>query len=199
MGFAKRSIAGLTILAVGVCSFADFDGAAPVAWRFIESTKAVPGGVPIEKDGVVYIALGGRVYALDKATGNLKWRYPAGEPLQANFRSGVTLAGGKVIAANDNRVMVALNASDGELAWQYNGADLITGTPVVAQNYVVVPTGSSLMAVNLSDGAQAWANPLVYKDRFYSRLAAWNNLVIFPTVDSELVAVDVETQKEKWS
>lgn len=199
MGFAKRSIAGLAIVAVGVCSYADFDGAAPVAWRFIEATRAAPGGVPVEKDGIVYIGLGGRIYALDKATGNLKWRYPSGEPLQANFRSGVVLSGDKVIAANDNRVMVAVNAASGDLAWQYNGADLISGTPVISQNYIIVPTVNSLMAVNLADGTQAWTNPYSYKDGLNGRLAVWNNLVMFTTVDSKLVAVDVTTQKEKWS
>jgi outer membrane protein assembly factor BamB len=198
MGFATRLIAGTLALAATACTLAQFDGSAPVAWRWAESTRTSPSGSPVEKDGIVFVAVGGRVYALEKETGNLKWRYPQGAPFDANFRSGLAMSGGRILAAADNRVLYCLDAATGQSVWQYNAADSLMGTPVVVGAKVVFADTKGVNAVSLADGTEAWTKPFTLKDRIYPALAAWNDFVIFPAADNKLHAVDVNTGAAKW-
>lgn len=200
MRFATRLMAGTLALAAAPFAFAQFDGSAPVAWRWAESTRVSPSGAPAEKEGVVYTAVGGRIYALEKETGNLKWRYPQGAPFEANFRSGVILAGNKILAAADNRVLYCVDAKTGEAVWQYNSADSILGTPVVAGSKVVFAQPSSINAVSLNDGTEAWPTPFKMDGtRIYPNLASWNDFAMFPGSDNRLHALDVNTGRLRWT
>src|SRR5687768_18589509 len=96
---------------------AQFPGPAPLAWRWAQSTAISPVGSPLVSGDVVYVAVGTRMYALDRATGNQKWKYPLAEGIPGNFRSGPLLADGTVVAAGDNRIVYGVDAGPGERKW----------------------------------------------------------------------------------
>jgi outer membrane protein assembly factor BamB len=82
--------------------------------------------------------LGGRVVALDVATGSQRWSFKPNGPVQAS----ITYAGGKVFFATNTAegTVYALNATSGDVTGSLTPApsDYILGSPVVAHGTVFV-------------------------------------------------------------
>jgi len=93
-------------------------------WRK-DDFKAWPGfhpsSSPIIVDGVCIAQLGGRtngaLVAYDLATGDEKWKWSGGSP---SYASPVllTVGGAKLVVAQTDAKLVAVNAADGKLAWE---------------------------------------------------------------------------------
>jgi outer membrane protein assembly factor BamB len=199
MFFLKRAFVGLAVLASIGSAYADFDGPAPIAWRWADRVSARPSGSPIVVGDHVFAAVGSRMYCLERSSGNQVWRYPAGEPLQANFVTGAVVSGDLMIAAADDKSVYAVNAKTGEKVWQYVAADSVFTRPVVAGNVVVFGTASNqLIAVNAANGQPVWSEPYRPTGNIYDSMVAWQNSVIFLTSDGLLTALDVTTQKPAW-
>lgn len=190
------------ILAAIACAApvrAEFDGPAPVAWRWAEPTTGSPGGAPQVDADNVYVAVGGRVYSLARSDGNQNWRFPAAEPLDGVFRSGCLLAGDLVVAANDKGRMFAVDRATGQMKWQVTAPGPILGAPVVAGPNVVYRVGATeLHAVRLADGSTAWDKPLA-AGQLTGELGAWQEDVLYATMDGKLVSLGASTGKENWS
>src|SRR5215472_4928364 len=114
-----RDAAGSTISSTNIASLQQ-------AWTFKLPAAEVPSGpsfgsltaTPIVTDGVVYLQdLGDNVYALDLATGKLKWEYrvsPA-KIVEAG-PNGVAVAGGIVYGVTLSTAF-ALSAATGKTIW----------------------------------------------------------------------------------
>jgi len=199
MGLMNRIAGGLVMVAAVTAALAEFDGPAPLAWRWAQPTSAVPFGSPLVDGTNVYGAVGGRIYSIEKETGNQNWRYPAGEPLQANFRLGAILAKDLVIAPTDDKSVYAVDAKTGQLAWQYLGADAIATTLTSVGDVVVFGTvKNEVMALSLSDGKPAWAAPYKSTDGLHPVISSHLGSILFTTNDSRMVALDAVTQRVKW-
>jgi PQQ-dependent dehydrogenase (methanol/ethanol family) len=115
------------------------------------------------------------VYALDAATGALKWKYEPEIPddvlqfacCDVNNR-GVTYADGKIFVGRLDGMLVALDAKTGEELWttqvvDYKQGSVITSPPLVVKNLVITGFGGgeygargSLQAYNIKTGKQVW-------------------------------------------
>ncbi|HYM41008.1 MAG TPA: PQQ-binding-like beta-propeller repeat protein [Thermoplasmata archaeon] len=86
------------------------------------------------------LGTGGRVTALDLATGSVVWSFIPNGPVQTS----VAAADGKVFFATNvaNGTVYALNGSTGGLLWSYtpSPAQYIFGSPVVADGYLLAPS-----------------------------------------------------------
>ncbi len=200
MNFSKR-IAALSMLALAAgAALAEFDGPAPVAWRWAEPTAASPNGSPVVDGQHVYVAVGGRIYSIEPETGNQAWRYPAGVPIEGNFQTGLVKAGNLIIAAASDRNIFAVNAQTGELAWQYASPDAVVGTPVATTTSIVMPLATdALLALNLADGNPTWDEPMRFADGLNREMAAWQNNVIFSLRNGEMKMMDVTTKRDRWT
>ncbi|MGH2627909.1 MAG: PQQ-binding-like beta-propeller repeat protein, partial [Anaerolineales bacterium] len=99
------------------------------------------------------------VYAVDLASGQEIWRFPAEPDRTASFYAPpLVTGGGLVIVGGYHRVIYALGAEDGRLACQYRGAgDRVIGAAALAGDLVLVPVADgTLHALRLSDGQMAW-------------------------------------------
>ncbi len=122
----------------------------------------IGGGIAIE-GGVVYGTAGrGEVFALDAATGQLKWRKPLGTPA----RSGPALANGHMHFTTLDDQLLALNMADGERVWGYQGNPASTtvlaeAAPAISDGFVVAGFGSGeLVALRADSGALVWSDSL---------------------------------------
>lgn len=194
------SFVALSLAVAPTVGLADFTGPAPVAWRWAQSTSVTPGGSPLTFNETVVLAVGSRVYAVDRVTGNQRWRYPVGEPLNANFRNGAILAGDAVIAAADNKTLYCVDAATGQQRWTYTAAEPIVGTPVAAGKSVVFAQGSSgLMAVGLADGLPIWKEPYKLEQGLAGALSVYGSSVLLFTQDNRFMSLDVQTQRPVWN
>lgn len=197
--WTQRSVALLAAMGASL-AFADFDGPAPVAWRWAQSTTASPAGAPQVMGNAVYVAVGGRMYGLDKATGNQLWRFPAAEPLEANFRTGGTIGQGLMVAAGDNKTVYAVDLATGTLKWQYLAPFAIVGSPVIVGNHVVVGMApSSLVSLKAETGAPEWDKPLELKGDLYPNMSVFQDNVIVMTNTPTIVSVGAGSKKVNWT
>ena len=65
-------VAGAAFLALSSGSWAQVDGPTPLAWRWAAPTSVAPSGAPTIVGETVYVAVGSRIYAMDRETGNQK-------------------------------------------------------------------------------------------------------------------------------
>jgi outer membrane protein assembly factor BamB len=197
----KQSLAvGLVLLGLTAGATAQFDGPAPVAWRWVQPTPVSPVGSPVVEDGTVFVAVGQRIYALDKTNGNSRWRFPLGEPIDGYFRSGLTKSGNTLIASADNGNIYAVDAATGELKWTYTSQIRFLGRPVVAGAFVVTAlSDNSLMAVNMSDGQAAWSMPHRVFDGIIGQIASHGSNVIVLTGANAMYSLNTANQRADWT
>jgi quinohemoprotein ethanol dehydrogenase len=127
------------------------------AWEYTTDTARGMGATPIVVDGVMFTSgVAGRVYALDAATGALRWKFEP--PLKLRnargsccdiLNRGVAVWEGRVYVGAFEGILFALDANDGKVLWQVDTitdrsrAYAITGAPQIAGDVVVIGNGGA--------------------------------------------------------
>lgn len=195
-----RSLLAVALFCSVAVSVAQSVGPSPLAWRWSQNTTVSPGGSIAANNDVIYAAVGQRVYAIDRDSGNQRWRFPAAAPLDANFRTGCVFGDDTVVAAADNKTIFGINAADGTVKWTYEGTVGLIGAPVLVGKYVVfAQSDNSLMALYASNGQAAWLAPQRVFDGIQGFISGYLDNVIFATARQELWSVNVGTQNKNWS
>jgi len=134
-----------------------------VAWRL--PLAAIYAATPIVLDGVVYAQdLLSNVYAIDLASGRLRWRHDYDEA--DTGPNGVTVVDGRVFGATASRAF-ALDAETGRELWSttlaHHPGDLIDMAPGYADETVYVSTAvagvgavGTLWALDADTGKRRW-------------------------------------------
>jgi alcohol dehydrogenase (cytochrome c) len=147
------------------------------AWTFRITGKAAAGVYstgsltmsPVVVDGVAYIQdLDANVYALDLATGKLRWEYPVNIPeIAGPGPGGVAVADGRVYGESLHTAF-ALNAATGKPVWIDRGLltsgqgsfeiqpQAVAGRVYLASGYGNGPGGGILLALNGATGKVEW-------------------------------------------
>ena len=190
----------LGALALAAAASAQFDGPAPLAWRWVQPTNAAASGSPLVKGDTIYTAIGSRVYALDLTTGNKKWQYPPVEPADGQFRTAPIFAGNVLVAASDNKVVYAVDPNTGAAKWSYTSPSPVFGSPVaVGDNYVAFATSdNTLIALDATTGKPIWTAPYRIFDRLQGQISSYGNGIVFFNGLNELRSLDVVSQKAAY-
>jgi outer membrane protein assembly factor BamB len=170
----------------------------PDPWDFFLSSPAVLAGVVYFGSGDNY------VYAVDAATGALRWKYKTGNVVHGS----PALAGGMVYVGSFDTYFYALDAATGILAWKFKTGDddqghLMTGIPgsaAVADGIVYFGCrDANVYALDAKTGSKRWQ---------YSAGGSWviatpsvlGNRVYFTTSDSlKFQALNAKTGAEVYS
>ncbi len=190
---------GSLLLSFAAAASAEFDGPAPLAWRFVQPTTVAPGGSPTVDGNNIYQSIGGRVFSIDKETGNLKWRFPQVDPIEGAFRSSPILSGGVLVIAGDNKIVYGVNPENGQLKWSHPSAQPVYGQPVAVGSAIVFATSDNkLNAINAADGTAVWSTPYSVHDGLTGSLTGWNNSVMYFNNRSQLTSIDLTTRSRNW-
>lgn len=132
---------------------------------------------PLAVDGTLFYAVGHSIlYAVDAATGELKWRYDpkvydvGGKELRGAWGiRGIAYADGKVYTGTADGRLIAVDAHSGERVWSAdtttaNDGRYITGQPYIIGKNVIIGHGGAdfgpvrgyVTAYDLQTGKQAW-------------------------------------------
>jgi polyvinyl alcohol dehydrogenase (cytochrome) len=152
------------------------DRLAPV---WFAETRAEVTGAPAVTDDALYLGdWSGRIYALDRVTGAVRWTrdVPVHPPVYAGqipaSPTVTELDGEEVVVVASGRTVLVLHTADGTPVWDRVLGDPddaedpteIEGSPAVVDGLVVVPTDvhndkehrSGLVALDLADGTDRW-------------------------------------------
>ncbi len=170
----------------------------PDPWDYFLSSPAVWNG------GVYFGSGDGNVYALDAASGILKWKFKTGDVVH----SSPAISGGTLYIGSWDTYLYALDATSGKELWRFKTGDDaeihnhvgIQASPAVADGTVYLGCrDSNVYAVDAKTGKQKW---------LYSTKGSWVNnsaavyegKVFFGTsLPGLLHAVDAKTGAEVFS
>lgn len=187
---------GWAALALSASAFAQITGPTPLAWRWSSSTNVLPSGAPTLDGDNVYVGVGGRVFCVDRLTGNKKWQYPLIEPIDGSFVGSPIRYGDILLAAASNKTIYAIDPVKGERLWAYDAPGGIVGSPVIAGKFLVFNVdGNQLMAIDAETGGAAWPNTERIFDSLQGGLVAFGGDVFFFTRTREMWSLKATTRK----
>lgn len=156
---------------------------------------------PVVADGAVYFGSGdGNVYALDAATGDLRWKFATGDVVHAS----PAIDSATIYVGSWDSYFYAIDAATGNEKWRFHGGEDpmahnqvgFQSSPVVANG--VVYTGcrdSNLYALDAATGKEKWRFPNNGSWVIVSPVVV-DGKVVFATSDSSLFHIaDATTGK----
>jgi outer membrane protein assembly factor BamB len=161
-------------------------------WRYEDAAmsddmrpSAFGGGVSFD-NGVVYATNGaGDVKALNAETGEEIWKVQPAGPL----RGSPTIAFGQIYVMTQDNQVIALNASDGSLAWNESGSSTQSGVfgvaaPAAGQGTIIAGYSSGeLSAYRYENGRTLWADALA-RTNISTKVSSVTDIDADPIIDS---------------
>jgi outer membrane protein assembly factor BamB len=216
MGTAENAVVAGNVVAAVWGSLAMFERAtgAPLS-VFRYGGTSLSGNVATDGARFYVTSHNGHVLAVDPATGAADWDVKLAGPGSTAAGFGTALHGellavtmkhfGSAPVWADSGIVAVLDRASGAVRWRASVGDGrdpgITNPPVVAGDLLVTRGGNDVRAWDLRSGAPRWrhdASGSSGANYGGSGLAVCEGLVIAPTGDLEIVALDAATGKVRW-
>lgn len=144
----------------------------------------------------------GNVYAIDVATGVLRWTAHAGGFLT----NSLAVSGGEVVAAvQGGRTvrphLIAFKESDGSTSWnvEVQGGAVLASSPAIADGHVVIGfSDQTVRSFELTDGSENWTARLNSPVFFTGAPAITPDAVLVVDVSGEVYRLDLATGARAW-
>ena len=160
-------------------------------------------GTPYLTDEIIYFGTeNGIFYAMDRVTGEEKWRLPTGA---ANLNRPVVV-NGIVYTGGQDGVLYAVDAATGTVHWQFAAGQVdwsirdrfINGTPTVLDGTVYFSSEDfNVYAVDATTGMERWRFTLDEEPQAFE-LPIVDGIAYIGTWGGSLYAIDVATGTEVW-
>ncbi|OGO00071.1 MAG: hypothetical protein A2Y58_04345 [Chloroflexi bacterium RBG_13_51_52] len=154
-------------------------------------------GTPVVSDNLVYVAgYNGKIYAYN--TGNLaaRWVFPR-EGYLNPFVGGIVVDNNKLFIGCSDGWIYALDASTGDLLYEYKTGDKIWGTPTVADNTLYIGSfDKKLYALNADDLTLKWS--FITEGSIIAKPLVYNGVVYIGSFDRYLYALNASDGSLKW-
>lgn len=137
--------------------------------------------------GTLYLgAKSGPLYALNPASGKLKW---AAQPGNGSLGADPVIADGMVYFTDSDAVLQAVNASTGKRVWAYHTGGKPAAGPAVAGGFVYVGSGAGLQQLHAKTGKPGWTYTALSGAAFSATPAVASGLVLAGCADGSLYAI----------
>ncbi len=135
------------------------------------------------------------IYALNKNTGDLLWKYLTGAPF---IYQTSAISNNVLYAKNQDEALYALDAMTGELKWSYPLDSFAFTSPVLHGNLVIFVDSYSIKALSTVSGTLAWEfEPQVSTQLAFGSSAIYSDTV-YANANHRIFALDVETGDLVW-
>ncbi|MBN1976337.1 MAG: PQQ-binding-like beta-propeller repeat protein [Anaerolineae bacterium] len=168
-----------------------------IIWRFETAKGQYIEGGAISGDTFVIGNSDGYVYALDVATGDLKWTRETDHRVWAT----PLIAGDTVYIGSMDRNLYALGLSDGEVLWKFPAQGAFASTPVMQNGILYIGTfGNRVYAIDADDGTEVWRFPADEPgdNWFWGSPAVDGDAVYAVDVKGTVYKLNAETGEEIW-
>jgi outer membrane protein assembly factor BamB len=145
---------------------------------------------PVVVDGTVFVGAGKEVYALDAASGAVRWEFSAKEYIS----SSATAADGHIFIS-DFDAFYAIDQKTGALAWSYPTQMTLYFAPVIGSQTALVASGHQLVALDTASGKPRWISNVSADGVIPSAVQGARAFVKSTTT---LYALDLASGKQLW-
>lgn len=171
------------------------------AFRFINRFPPEESSSPVMTNGMLYTGSdAGTVYAIELATGSVKWTFDAEYPVEG----APAVGDGRVCFGSANGIFRCLEAATGNEAWHFQARSGIYSSPLIKDGRVwFTSSDDRLYALSLDKGEKTW----VYTRGTYQTVAPrvpgssafFDGKLYQLFSDGYLVALSAGTGKELWA
>jgi outer membrane protein assembly factor BamB len=154
-----------------------------------ELDGAILGSLTLDKKGVLYAGtLGGSIYALDSATGKIKWKQSLSSWIWSGAVSNNT---GSLFAGDQAGKLFSMAADSGKENWSVQPDGPILGSPLVLDTSIVFGTESGSLVNVGFDNKTIWTKTITGK--LYGTPVLAGNLILVAPLggDATLIAFDL--------
>ena len=136
---------------------------------------------------------------VSETTINRNWRINVGNGQGDNYKKLTPVVdGGFVFAASDDGEIIAVNTINGDLMWQTEVENSITGGVGAGDGIVMIGTeAAELIVFNQSNGEEVWRASV--SSEILSQPKTNGDIVVAQTVDGKLIALDREDGMQRWT
>jgi outer membrane protein assembly factor BamB len=161
-------------------------------WTF--GTPASVDGSPAVADGLVFIGDdNGNIYALDAATGALRWKIDT----KSSVVSRPAVVGGTVYVGSENNYVYALNAATGAIRWSRRTGGQVNSSPALSGGTLYVGSDDGkVYALDAATGAVEWTRPTAGK---VDSGPAVSGGTVYVGGGDTVYALDAATGAIKWT
>ena len=145
---------------------------------------------PVVSDNTVYIGAGKELYALNSATGELRWEYGAGDYVF----SSASVDDGRVFISDAGH-LYALDQQSGTPLWKVPHDLSVYFSPIVAGGSVIITNGAKLLALDAKTGGKRWETG--FEGERLLPGAVQGDLLIAKST-AALFGLDLASGKELW-
>tara|TARA_Y100001935_G_scaffold39563_1_gene31751 strand:- start:542 stop:1744 length:1203 start_codon:yes stop_codon:yes gene_type:complete len=130
---------------------------------------------------------------------NRNWRINVGNGQGDNYKKLTPVVdGGFVFAASDDGEIMAVNTINGDLMWQTEVENSITGGVGAGDGIVMIGTeAAELIVFNQSNGEEVWRASV--SSEILSQPKTNGDIVVAQTVDGKLIALNREDGMQRWT
>ena len=130
---------------------------------------------------------------------NRNWRINVGNGQGDNYKKLTPVVdGGFVFAASDDGEIIAVNTINGDLMWQTEVENSITGGVGAGDGIVMIGTAAAeLIVFNQSNGEEVWRASV--SSEILSQPKTNGDIVVAQTVDGKLIALNREDGMQRWT
>jgi len=155
---------------------------------------------PLVVDGLVYVGdWRGRVYALDAATGRVRWTFQG----KGRVKGAVARSGNRLYVGTYEGYLYALRADTGKQVWRTKSQDRLGGrgyfysTPTVAYGRVYIgSTDGKIYSFGAATGKLRWSQGT--GGYVYGSPAVWRKTVYAGSYSGRFYALDAATGDVRW-
>ena len=174
----------------------------PLTYPSVTEDSAGPiyGTPHYDGDRVFVTYFDGKVLALNATDLKPLWRFPKRRESQVgNIVGGPTVAGGLVIFGDSEGVIRALDASRGELKWEFQAENAVWSAPTVVDSVVYVGSfDHKFYALSLQKGEPKWERPFLADGAIITSPIVEGDKVLFGSFDGKFYALNVFSGRPAW-
>lgn len=161
-----------------------------ILWRY-KTNGSIQSKPLIVDDIVVFGSNDGSIYALNRYTGQLLWKYTTNNKVIAGLEFS-----NSIIAASTDGHIYSLDKA-GRLNWKTNIGSPILGDILIAEDKIIATAANgSVYALRLDNGQQLWS--FKTGELLGSGATYGNGLVYVGSWDRNLYALDINTGRKIW-
>ena len=136
---------------------------------------------------------------VSETTIDRNWRINVGNGQGDNYKKLTPVVdGGFVFAASDDGEIIAVNTINGDLMWQTEVENSITGGVGAGDGIVMIGTeAAELIVFNQSNGEEIWRASV--SSEILSQPKTNGDIVVAQTVDGKLIALNREDGMQRWT
>jgi alcohol dehydrogenase (cytochrome c) len=142
------------------------------SWSLPQSSNEI---TPLVHEGVLFVASGSTVQALDASSGDQLWQYVrpgSGGGFAASHGKSLAIYGESLFAVSPDAHLIALDIRSGQLVWDHevvptgpdSGGLVVSGAPIVAKGVVMIGVsagvtyrgGCFIVGVDARSGKEQW-------------------------------------------